>query len=275
MPEKNDQHKHTTDNVVAELSRSESYAAYLGSPEPSFKHTTYFPAYDALLSKFRGKPITFVEIGVLNGGSLFMWRNFFGPAARIIGVDLNPGAKQWEQHGFEIYIGSQQDPVFWQEFCESVGQVNVVLDDGGHTYLQQIITAECLLDNIVDGGMLIIEDTHTSYMPDFGNNSINFLKYVFQWAHKINSRFGEFKPTQEDRRVFSLEIFESIVAFKVDRPKSNIVSEPTWNKPPNDGDEAQDFRKADKESLARNKTLIDQILSDAFSIHKAPNRDPS
>lgn len=94
MPEKNDQHKHTTDNVVAELSRSESYAAYMGSPEPSFKHTTYFPAYDALLSKFRGKPITFVEIGVLNGGSLFMWRNFFGPAARIIGVDLNPGAKQ-------------------------------------------------------------------------------------------------------------------------------------------------------------------------------------
>ena len=52
-----------------------------------------------------GKEITFVEIGILDGGSLFMWRDFFGNKARIIGVDLNPEAKKWEKEGFEIFIG--------------------------------------------------------------------------------------------------------------------------------------------------------------------------
>ena len=36
--------------------------------------------------KYREKKITFVEIGVLSGGSLFMWRNYFGKNARIISV---------------------------------------------------------------------------------------------------------------------------------------------------------------------------------------------
>ena len=256
------------DKPNAEMLSAASYAAFIDSPEPSFKHTTYFSAYDALLSKYRGKPITFVEIGVLNGGSLFMWREFFGPQARIIGVDLNPGAKKWEQHGFEIYIGSQQDPTFWEQFRKDIGEITVVLDDGGHTFLQQIITTECLLDNISDGGMLIVEDTHTSYMNDFGDRNLNFLKYVFQCIHRINSRFGEFQPPQEDTRIFSLEVFDSIVAFKVDRPKSGIKSEPIWNHLPSEGDEAKDFRANDKESLNRNREQINNILSNAFSIHR-------
>ena len=79
--------------------------------------------------EFCGKEITFVEIGVLNGGPLFMWRGFFWPKARIIGVELNPGAKRWESEGFEIFCGSQSDEVFWSDFVEQVGRVDIVLDD--------------------------------------------------------------------------------------------------------------------------------------------------
>ena len=85
-----------------------SYKAFIKSPYKSIKHTTYFDVYDELLSKYRNKKITFVEIGVLSGGSLFMWRKFFGRKARIIGIDLNPVAKKWTKHGFEIYIGDHQ-----------------------------------------------------------------------------------------------------------------------------------------------------------------------
>jgi hypothetical protein len=126
--------------------------AFYNSPYSSIKQSSYFYVYDQLFKKFIGEKVTFVEIGVLNGGSLFMWRNFFGPKARIIGVDRNPSAIVWRDFGFEIYIGDQADPDFWKSFNASVGNIDVVLDDGGHKYLQQIITVEKLVENINDGG---------------------------------------------------------------------------------------------------------------------------
>ncbi len=111
-----------------------SYKSYLKSPIRSIKHSTYFDTYDDLFSRYRNKEITFVEIGVAAGGSLFMWRDFFGPKSRIIGIDFNPNAKTWEKDGFEIFIGSQSDESFWQDFIKKVGAVDILLDDGGHTF---------------------------------------------------------------------------------------------------------------------------------------------
>ena len=66
---------------------------YDSVPYLSIKYDTYFPAYEALFQKYVGREITIVEVGVFSGGSLFMWREFFGPKARIIGIDLNPDAR--------------------------------------------------------------------------------------------------------------------------------------------------------------------------------------
>ena len=101
---------------------TKSYKAFMNSPYRSIKHKSYFDVYDTLLEEYVGKDITFVEIGVLDGGSLFMWREFFGPEARIIGVDLNPNAKKWEEEGFEIFIGDQSDKLFWKKFFNKGGK---------------------------------------------------------------------------------------------------------------------------------------------------------
>jgi hypothetical protein len=114
----------------------------------SVKHTSYFQVYEEVLARFVGKPITFVEVGVFNGGSLFMWREYLGPQARIIGIDMNPDAQRWREHGFEIFIGDQSDPDFWDRFYAEVGNVDVLLDDGGHMNQQQIVTAHKALDRI-------------------------------------------------------------------------------------------------------------------------------
>ncbi|MCX7182850.1 MAG: hypothetical protein NTY92_02715 [Nitrosospira sp.] len=82
-----------------------------------------------------------------------MWRDYFGASARIIGIDLNPISKKWEKDGFEIYIGNQSDPLFWREIFEKIFDVDIVLDDGGHTYEQQIITAHECIPNIRNGGV--------------------------------------------------------------------------------------------------------------------------
>jgi len=74
--------------------------SYQSSPFPSFKVSNYFYTYDKLFSHLIGTECTFIEVGVLNGGSLFMWRKYLGEKARIIGIDLNPEATKWRDHGF-------------------------------------------------------------------------------------------------------------------------------------------------------------------------------
>ena len=86
-----------------------------------------------MFKKFIGKKITIVEIGILNGGSLFMWRKYFGKRARIIGIDLNSKTKQLKKYGFEIFIGDQANKNFWNKFFKKIGKVDIVIDDGGHT----------------------------------------------------------------------------------------------------------------------------------------------
>jgi hypothetical protein len=50
----------------------------------------YFEIYDRHLARFRGKPVCLVEFGVSQGGSLDMWRHYFGREAQIFGIDINP-----------------------------------------------------------------------------------------------------------------------------------------------------------------------------------------
>ena len=64
------------------------YKSFQNSKYYSDKYKKYFDIYDQLFKKFIGKKITIVEIGILNGGSLLMWKNFFGNNARIIGIDM-------------------------------------------------------------------------------------------------------------------------------------------------------------------------------------------
>ena len=90
--------------------------SFKSSPRYSIKWNNYFDIYDNLFEKFVNKKITFVEVGIGNGGSLFKWRKFFGKKAQIIGIELNPEAKKLEKFGFKISIGDQSDPQFWKSF---------------------------------------------------------------------------------------------------------------------------------------------------------------
>ena len=132
----------------------------------STKGNTFFDVYSELLSKYKNKKITFVEIGVKWGGSLFMWKRFFGKKARIIGIDLDPSAKELEKFGFEIFIGDQSSKKFWDDFFSNVGSIDILLDDGGHTNEHQILTLNYVLDNINNGGIIIVEDVICSYQKN-------------------------------------------------------------------------------------------------------------
>ena len=219
----------------------------------SIKHESYFAAYDALLEEYVGNEITFVEVGVLDGGSLFMWRDFFGDKARIIGIEINENAKIWEDHGFEIFIGSQSDPNFWKSFFQEVGDVDVLLDDGGHTYQQQIVTVESALEHINPGGKIIVEDTYTSYLKEYGAPSkYSFINYATNMVDGMNLRTPKIKSTKTaNYKVSSITFFESIVALSIEKPENLQLANGIPNNGQILGHPAESLRYADKSSLSR------------------------
>jgi cephalosporin hydroxylase len=79
------------------------------------KWVHYFDIYERHLARFRGKAPVMIEIGVAGGGSLAMWKEYFGPGSHIIGIDHNPQCKAHEDDGIEVFIGSQDDPAMINE----------------------------------------------------------------------------------------------------------------------------------------------------------------
>ena len=194
------------------------------SPKYSIKWNNYFDIYNNLFQKFVGKKITFVEVGVGNGGSLFMWKNFFGKKAKIIGIEMNPEAKKLEKKGFKIFIGDQSDPNFWEKFYKKVGKVDILLDDGGHKNIQQITTFMESYNYIKPGGMIIIEDTHTSFMKKkgFKNPSeysfVSFSKYIIENLHRRNPMI-EKGLNDLSRKIESISFYDSIVCINFNLKK--------------------------------------------------------
>ena len=165
-----------------------------------------------------------------NGGSLFMWKKYLGNQCRIIGIDNNQNCKKLEEHGFEIYIGNQADRNFWENFYNKVGKIDILIDDGGHTNFQQSISLDCSTENINDGGLIVIEDTHTSYLNQYGNPSnYSFMNLLFKYVDKINHRSGSLDTSNALKKpIYNISFFESIAVLKINR-RLNIISEEITN----------------------------------------------
>jgi cephalosporin hydroxylase len=184
-----------------------------------WKH--YFEIYDRHFSRFRNRDVHIVEFGVSHGGSLQMWKHYFGPRARIFGVDINPHCKQFEDEQVEIFIGDQEDRGFLQELAKKIHRIDILIDDGGHTMQQQISTFEELFPCIHRSGVYLCEDLHTSYWPDFGGGykapgtfieySKNFVDYIHAWHSRQTDLL---QVTEFTKSVHSLHYYNSILVIE-------------------------------------------------------------
>ncbi|HYG46847.1 MAG TPA: class I SAM-dependent methyltransferase [Allosphingosinicella sp.] len=160
----------------------------------------YFEIYERYLSRYRGSDFKMLEIGVSKGGSLAMWRTYFGPNATIFGIDVNPDCAGRAEAPNQVRIGSQDDPDFLRRVVAEMGGVDFVLDDGSHVARHQQASFETLFPLLADGGLYAIEDLHTAYWPDYGGgygrrgSAIELLKQsvddIHHWYHRRPPAFG-------------------------------------------------------------------------------------
>jgi hypothetical protein len=123
-----------------------------------WKWRHYYDIYERHLARFAGTDAEVVEIGVYSGGSLQMWRDWLGPAARIHGVDIADACRAYAGGQVTITIGDQGDPGFWSAFVRAHPRIDVVIDDGSHRPADQVATLEALLPRLSRGGVYICED---------------------------------------------------------------------------------------------------------------------
>jgi cephalosporin hydroxylase len=184
------------------------------------KWTHYFDIYDRHFSKFRNKEIVILEIGVYQGGSLQMWRNYFGNKAKIYGIDINPKCKELEEENTKIFIGSQSDRDFLKQIKKSIPKFDILIDDGGHTMRQQIVSFEELFDHVKDGGVYLCEDLHTSYWLDFGGGykrKGTFIEYSKNFIDHLNAYHSEQNSLQVNnftRSVDSIHYYDSVLVIE-------------------------------------------------------------
>jgi hypothetical protein len=139
----------------------------------------YFGIYQKHFEKYVGKEVNVVEIGVFSGGSLEMWKHYFGSKCRVYGVDIRKGCKSFEDENTKIFIGDQSDRKFWKQFREQVSCVDIVIDDGSHVPEQQIVTLEEMLPHIRSGGVYLCEDIHRHHN--------RFAAYIYGLSNRLNA----------------------------------------------------------------------------------------
>lgn len=107
-----------------------------------------------------------LEIGVMDGYSMEMWREYYPNATQIIGLDIMP-----KDHllfpGVELLQINATDI----EAVRALGEFDIIIDDGSHMSLEQQQAFFWLYYNqLSHGGFYVIEDLWTSYMPAYVNS---------------------------------------------------------------------------------------------------------
>jgi hypothetical protein len=128
-----------------------------------WKVAHYLPIYDRHFSRFRGTDVHFLEVGVHSGGSLRMWREYFGERAVIMGMDRLNHTRRYEgdpRYGRpdRIFVGDQSSARFWQTLKQRIRRVDILLDDGGHKRHLQRATANAMIPHLAPGGVYVCED---------------------------------------------------------------------------------------------------------------------
>jgi cephalosporin hydroxylase len=188
----------------------------------TFNGRTFLDNYETYFSSLEKKEITFLELGILNGGSLKVWENYF-TNGQIIGLDIDPAKKQYETNKIKIYTGSQNDINLIEQIKTDYPLgFDVVLDDASHVNDLTISSFELLFPYVKPGGLYIIEDTHCTYdrarlewpgmrlnNPDtnFNNNRKTFLDFISQKIQLLDHQAGD---------IFSITFYsETLVIQKI------------------------------------------------------------
>lgn len=177
----------------------------------SASYSSYLEVYEPLFAPFRDKVTNILEIGVHNGESLRLWRDYFRKA-QVFGLDINPNTF-FEEERIQVFIGDQGSK---EDLDEIPGSFDIVCDDGSHVNELTIKSFKYLWPRIEPGGLYIIEDLGNSYSGD--------MSFIFgHWPGMEYNRESNYHNNRESMN----EFFNKEIS-RLDLLKSTIKKIEFW-----------------------------------------------
>jgi cephalosporin hydroxylase len=157
----------------------------------------YLAIYEQILAPMRETYLPILELGVGQGGSLKMWREFF-PNASIHGVEIRPVENLGPR--ITVHQGDTGDPDFLAEIGK-IGPFALVIDDASHLGDHQELAFRTFWPRVAPGCIYAIEDLHAAYMKDFEPSVMPFLQKVVDSVN-LNGEWNDVVAVQFYRKLF-------------------------------------------------------------------------
>lgn len=174
--------------------------------DKSSRFHDYLDFYESMLPgrDFEGR---LLEIGIMDGLSMRMWREYY-PKAEIVGVDIfNKDHLYNSDWNVPADIKLLELDATKKKDMQSLGKFDIILDDGSHMTADQQKSFDILYkDHLTKDGFYIIEDLWTSHMKEYVNSKVTTIDwldkkhekglFIAMFTHKhdgIENIFPEYK----------------------------------------------------------------------------------
>lgn len=180
--------------------------------------------YETWLGHQRYAITNMLELGVLDGGSIRMWQDYFVNHKWIHAADINPSIPDFGDKVMRWQV-DQDDRCSLRKLP---GDLDLIVDDGGHTMRQRQYSLIELFNHLKPGGTYILEDLHTStdrYAKTHGctpeNNTLRLLHDLYRGTFSENNEY--FITGAEFRQLRDQIALVDIVHVKDDSVTSGII----------------------------------------------------
>lgn len=184
-----------------------------------YKLRHYFDIYDNHFNRYRNTSVSILEIGVGGGGSLQMWKEYFGPSSRIYGLDTS-NSTNYAEDQIKIFIGDQGNKVFLDKVISEIKTLDIVIDDGSHLPEHQITSFEKIFPIINPNGIYLVEDVCTSYWKDYhggykkDNTFIEYSKRLIDQLNAWHSKEKDLTVNDFTKSTTGIHFYDSVVVFE-------------------------------------------------------------
>ncbi|MEZ5939832.1 MAG: hypothetical protein R3C18_00480 [Planctomycetaceae bacterium] len=164
-----------------------------------------------------------LEVGIYSGGSLDMWLEYFGEGCRVYGVDIEMACKSYETDRIRVFIGDQESRGFWAQFKAEAPDIHVLIDDGGHTPEQQMVTLEEMLPEMPVGSIYVCEDIHgiSNHFAAFASGLVHSLNAT---QNRVDGGMG-YASTRAQQAIHSIHFYPYLcVIEKHEQPPESLLA---------------------------------------------------